>query len=79
MSEPLCFMMGLYKAVIPDDRHYTRRHLWLQECGPGRYRVGFTAYSVRLLQDVYFMQKVFPVRLATYKEALLPLKEYRKF
>lgn len=56
MSEPLCFMMGLYKAVIPDDRQYSRRHLWLQECGPGRYRVGFTGYSVRLLQDVYFLE-----------------------
>lgn len=56
MSEPLCFMMGLYKAVIPDDRQYSRRHLWLQESGPGQYRVGFTAYSVRLLQDVYFLE-----------------------
>lgn len=56
MSEPLHFMMGQFKALIPDDRRYSRRHLWLTECGPNRYRVGFTSYSVRLLQDVYFLE-----------------------
>ena len=56
MSEPLHFMMGQYKAQIPVDRLYSRRHLWLLEAGPGRYRVGFTTYSVRLLQDVYFLE-----------------------
>lgn len=56
MSDPLFFMMGQYKAPIPDDRRYSRRHLWLQECSPGRFRVGLTAYSVRLLQDVYFLE-----------------------
>lgn len=56
MSEPLHFMMGQYKALIPDDRYYSPRHLWLQEFGSGRYRVGFTTYSVRLLQDVYFLE-----------------------
>ena len=56
MSDPLHFMMGQYKAQIPDDRQYSRRHLWLQESGPGQYRVGFTTYSVRLLQDVYFLE-----------------------
>ena len=49
-------MMGQYKAPIPADRWYSPRHLWLMESGPGRYRVGFTAYSVRLLQDVYFLE-----------------------
>ncbi len=56
MTEPLHFMMGQYKAQIPDDRLYSPRHLWLQESGPSRYRVGFTTYSVRLLQDVYFLE-----------------------
>jgi glycine cleavage system H protein len=55
MSEPLHFMMGQFKAVIPADRFYSRRHLWLQPDGHGSYRVGLTAYSVRLLQDVYFL------------------------
>lgn len=56
MSEPLFFMMGQYKALVPDDRMYSPRHLWLQESEFGRYRVGFTSYSVRLLQDVYFLE-----------------------
>jgi glycine cleavage system H protein len=50
----LTFMMGEYRANIPLDRQYSRNHLWLQP-GPGGFRVGFTAYSVRLLQDVYFL------------------------
>lgn len=55
-GEPLVFFMGNFEASIPRDRSYSRNHLWLQ---PGsdtnRYRVGLTAYSVRLLQDVYFL------------------------
>lgn len=54
MSEPLHFMMGQYKAVIPVDRMYSKRHMWLQKEGDV-WVVGFTAYSVRLLQDVYFL------------------------
>lgn len=46
--------MGEYSARIPRDRFYSENHLWLQE-GPFGFRVGFTAYSVRLLQDVYFL------------------------
>lgn len=47
-------MMGKYAARIPADRLYAENHLWLQAF-EGRWRVGFTAYSVRLLQDVYFL------------------------
>lgn len=54
MSDPLVFLMGKYEARIPTERRYSTNHLWLQEDG-GAYRVGFTAYSVRLLQDVYFL------------------------
>ncbi|MAG93310.1 MAG: glycine cleavage system protein H [Planctomycetaceae bacterium] len=50
----LTFMMGEYAARIPVDRLYSANHLWLQPTGD-RFRVGFTAYSVRLLQDVYFL------------------------
>lgn len=50
----LTFAMGKYEAQVPEDRFYSENHLWLQE-GPGGFRVGFTAYSVRLLQDVYFL------------------------
>ena len=57
MQESLIFSMGKYEARIPADRRYSENHLWLQEIGgqPGRFRIGFTAYSIRLLQDVYFL------------------------
>ncbi len=54
MSDDLIFMMGNYEARFPTDRGYAENHLWLQQQGDV-YRVGFTAYSVRLLQDVYFL------------------------
>ena len=56
MSDDLHFMMGEYRADIPSDRLYSQRHLWLQRESPTLYRVGLTAYSVRLLQDVYFLE-----------------------
>ncbi len=56
MSDALHFMMGQFKAVIPTDRKYSARHMWLQPIEDGLYRVGFSAYSVRLLQDVYFLE-----------------------
>lgn len=54
MSDSLVFMMGKFEARIPTDRLYSENHLWLKLSENG-YRVGFTTYSVRLLQDVYFL------------------------
>ncbi|MGE5192231.1 MAG: glycine cleavage system protein H, partial [Deltaproteobacteria bacterium] len=54
MPDDLEFMMGKYAARSPGDRRYASNHLWLKPAG-NRFRVGFTAYSVRLLQDVYFL------------------------
>ena len=54
MSEPLVFMMGEFAAEFPTDRQYARNHMWALAV-PGRLRFGFTAYAVRLLQDVYFL------------------------
>lgn len=53
-ADDLIFMMGKFEARIPCDRSYVANHMWLQEAA-GRFRVGFTSYSVRLLQDVYFL------------------------
>ena len=57
MAESLTFLMGKYEARIPVDRRYSENHLWLRPADgkPGIHRVGFTAYSIRLLQDVYFL------------------------
>ena len=51
------FMMGEFEARIPADRDYSDTHMWLQQDAEDAtvYRVGFTAYSVRMLQDIYFL------------------------
>ena len=54
MSEPLVFMMGEFAAEFPTDRQYARNHMWALYVS-GRFRFGFSAYAVRLLQDVYFL------------------------
>lgn len=56
MPDDLHFMMGQYRAEIPGDRHYSARHMWLHQRQDDVYRVGLTAWSVRLLQDVYFLE-----------------------
>lgn len=53
MPDPLTFLMGKFPAVLPTDRRYCRNHMW---CDPGTGRFGFSAYAVRLMQDVYFLE-----------------------
>jgi glycine cleavage system H protein len=63
-------MMGKYEAQIPTDRQYAKNHMWAQRVEPNptpltltpdlrpltpAFRFGFSAYAVRLLQDVYFL------------------------
>src|SRR5580698_3458823 len=55
MNEDLIFMMGKFPARFPTDRHYARNHMWAQAV-EGGHRFGFSAYAVRLLQDVYFLE-----------------------
>jgi len=54
MSPVLTFPMGRFVAEFPTDRAYARNHMWAQPRGD-LFRCGFTAYAVRLLQDVYFL------------------------
>lgn len=54
MADDLVFMMGQFEARIPGDRLFSKNHLWLKPDGDS-FQVGFTTYSVRLLQDVYFL------------------------
>lgn len=54
MSEPLTFAMGEFAAEIPTDRQYAKNHMWARQEGE-RWKFGFSAYAVRLLQDVYFL------------------------
>lgn len=55
MSEPLTFLMGKHAAPVPKDRRYCKNHMWCKE-SDGSWRFGFTAYAVRLMQDVYFLE-----------------------
>ena len=51
----LIFLMGKFEAKFPTDRRYARNHMWAEPV-EGGFRFGFTAYAVRLLQDVYFLE-----------------------
>lgn len=53
-AEPLTFEMGKFVAEFPTDRQYAKNHMWAERRGEV-YRFGFSAYAVRLLQDVYFL------------------------
>ena len=46
--------MGNFSAEFPTDRRYAKNHMWGQQ-RDGLIRFGYTAYAVRLLQDVYFL------------------------
>ena len=47
--------MGEFTAEFPGDRMFATNHMWAQEVARRRWRFGLTAYAVRLLQDVYFL------------------------
>jgi glycine cleavage system H protein len=56
LSDELLFMMGQFEARFPTDRLYAKNHMWALERSSSIFRFGFTAYAVRLLQDVYFLE-----------------------
>ena len=47
--------MGDFIATFPTDRRYATNHMWARQVGESKFRLGLTAYAVRLLQDVYFL------------------------
>ncbi|MDP6355860.1 MAG: glycine cleavage system protein H [Planctomycetota bacterium] len=54
----LTFSLGKHEALFPTDRVYCWNHMWRKSEG-GRFRFGLSAYAVRLLQDVYFLDWAF--------------------
>ena len=56
MSDELVFMMGKFAARVPTDRLYAKNHMWARPREGGGFDFGFSAYAVRLLQDVYFLE-----------------------
>ena len=55
MPDALTFHMGKFPALLPGELRYARNHMWARQEGAGLWRFGFTAYAVRLMQDVYFL------------------------
>lgn len=69
MDESLTFLMGKFAAVLPADRRYCRNHMWCRPADSGAHRFGFTAYALRLMQDVYFLDwSVSPGAVVTLKQ-----------
>ncbi|MCS7467245.1 glycine cleavage system protein H [Stieleria sp. ICT_E10.1] len=60
-TESFTFAMGEFEATFPRDRQYAKNHMWARCIEPGSgsqdstWRFGLSAYAVRLLQDVYFL------------------------
>jgi glycine cleavage system H protein len=54
MPDDLTFLMGKFPARLPGALRYARNHMWARPEGAG-WRFGFTAYAIRLMQDVYFL------------------------
>jgi glycine cleavage system H protein len=58
MADDLIFMMGKFPAELPGELRYAAtNHMWCRTT-EDRHRFGFTAYAVRLMQDVYFLDWV---------------------
>jgi glycine cleavage system H protein len=55
MNEDLVFHMGQFPARFPVDRRYAKNHMWARS-DTDAWAFGLSAYAVRLLQDVYFLE-----------------------
>ena len=55
MQRPLVFMMGRSPAFLPIDRKYARNHMWAEAVEAG-YRLGLSAYGVKLLGDLHHLE-----------------------
>ena len=56
-STHFSFAMGEFEATFPTDRSYVKNHMWASRLADGiTWRFGLSAYAVRLLQDVYFLE-----------------------
>lgn len=72
------FAMGEFTAWFPKDRLYGKNHMWILDRGGGRSRLGLTAYAVRLLQDVYFLDWTVDIRASLSSEKSIGSIESKK-
>jgi glycine cleavage system H protein len=70
MPESLTFLMGKHPAELPGDLLYCKNHMWCRPGSDGTHTFGFTAYAVRLMQDVYFLEWRINPGLVTLKQEI---------
>lgn len=56
MPESRIFLMGKHPAPLPGELLYCKNHMWCRPGADGIHTFGFSAYAVRLMQDVYFLE-----------------------
>lgn len=67
----LVFMMAKYEAALPAGYFYCRNHMWCRKQPDNLWRFGFSAYAIRLMQDVYFLEWKFDApRTVALKEEI---------
>ena len=76
-DDALIFMMGEFEAEFPTDRLYAKNHMWAAQVEQG-FRFGFTAYAVRLLQDVYFLDWILDAGVAVQEKQEIGAIESKK-
>jgi glycine cleavage system H protein len=70
MPDPLVFLMGKHPAPLPGGLLYAKNHMWCRPGADGVHTFGFTAYAVRLMQDVYFLEWRIDPGLVTLKQEI---------
>ena len=70
MPDSLTFLMGKHPAPLPGELRYCKNHMWCLPGEDGAHRFGFTAYAVRLMQDVYFLEWRIDPGLVTFKQEI---------
>jgi len=70
MRDSLTFMMGNHPAVLPGELLYCKNHMWCRPGPEGVLTFGFSAYAVRLMQDVYFLEWRIDPGLVTAKQEI---------
>jgi glycine cleavage system H protein len=70
MSESLEFLMGKHPAPLPDSLRYCKNHMWCRPGTDGPHVFGFSAYAIRLMQDVYFLEWRIDPGLVTLKQEI---------
>jgi glycine cleavage system H protein len=63
-------MMGKHPAELPGDLRYCKNHMWCRPLENGHFHFGFTAYAVRLMQDVYFLEWKIEPGIVTLKQEI---------